>query len=216
MRKLGERLVAYAEQMGLSQKSMSQILSQGRGTVSPKSVSAYFAGTRTPTYYGLIAMADRLGVSLDWLTGRADYPMWSPDVLELRLKLRARAPEVTAVNPLERMIRMVRLCGELNPRCRQEWFMAGILGYTQKDYPRFLAGEVISIDISLPRFADFAGLPELWLFLGEAQYLKESEDYRDFLQLLIDMVQLGIPKESLRRNMDAIRLFLLHRGDLTR
>ncbi|NMP21866.1 helix-turn-helix domain-containing protein [Sulfobacillus harzensis] len=66
---LPERLRTAREQVGLSQAALARRLSIGRPTLVQ-----YESGHICPSVPVLIALADALAVSLDWLTGRTDDP----------------------------------------------------------------------------------------------------------------------------------------------
>lgn len=54
---------------GLTQKEMASLFN-----VSERHWQSYEGGTKTPTFDGLIALADYFDVSLDYLVGRSDCP----------------------------------------------------------------------------------------------------------------------------------------------
>lgn len=64
---LPARIVSIRKQMGLSQEKFGEMLN-----MSQRSVAAWEAGERTPSFATLSDLADKLNVSVDYLIGRTD------------------------------------------------------------------------------------------------------------------------------------------------
>ena len=64
---LPARIVSIRKQMGLSQEKFGEMLN-----MSQRSVAAWEAGERTPSFSTLSDLADRLNVSVDYLLGRTE------------------------------------------------------------------------------------------------------------------------------------------------
>ncbi len=69
MSNFSEKLKECRLKKGLTQKQAAEIFN-----VNPRHWQAYEGGDRTPTFEGLIAIADFFDVSLDYLVGRSDNP----------------------------------------------------------------------------------------------------------------------------------------------
>lgn len=63
------RLKEARKRKGLMQKEMAEYLG-----ITPRSFQQYEGGKRRPDYETLVAIADHLGVTLDYLFGRTDEP----------------------------------------------------------------------------------------------------------------------------------------------
>ena len=64
---LSARIVSIRKQMGLSQEKFGELVN-----MSQRSVAAWEAGERTPSFATLSELADKLGTSVDFLLGRTD------------------------------------------------------------------------------------------------------------------------------------------------
>lgn len=64
---LSARIVAVRKSLGLSQEKFGEMVN-----MSQRSVAAWESGDRTPSFATLSALADQLGVTVDWLLGRTD------------------------------------------------------------------------------------------------------------------------------------------------
>lgn len=64
---LPARIVSIRKLMGLSQEKFGEMLN-----MSQRSVAAWEAGERTPSFATLSDLADKLNVSVDYLLGRTD------------------------------------------------------------------------------------------------------------------------------------------------
>lgn len=64
---LSARIASVRKQMGLSQEKFGELVN-----MSQRSVAAWESGERTPSFATLSALADQLGVTVDWLLGRTD------------------------------------------------------------------------------------------------------------------------------------------------
>jgi transcriptional regulator with XRE-family HTH domain len=64
-----ERLKICRKDKGLTQKEAAVLFEVGE-----RHWQRYESGEKTPTFEGLIALADYFGVSLDYLVGRSDDP----------------------------------------------------------------------------------------------------------------------------------------------
>jgi len=66
---LSARIASIRKQMGLSQEKFGDLVN-----MSQRSVAAWESGERTPSYPVLVDLADKLGLSVDYLMGRSDLP----------------------------------------------------------------------------------------------------------------------------------------------
>ena len=64
---LSARIASIRKQMGLSQEKFGELVN-----MSQRSVAAWEAGERTPSFATLSELADKLGTSVDYLLGRTD------------------------------------------------------------------------------------------------------------------------------------------------
>ena len=64
-----ERLKAAREKAGLTRKELGDAIN-----ISPAGYAYYERGQRDPSLKSLVALANTLGVSLDWLCGRTNEP----------------------------------------------------------------------------------------------------------------------------------------------
>ena len=64
---LSARIIAVRKSLGLSQEKFGEMVN-----MSQRSVAAWESGDRTPSFATLSALADQLGVTVDWLLGRTD------------------------------------------------------------------------------------------------------------------------------------------------
>lgn len=69
MSNFAERVRSLRKARGLTQKQAADLFG-----ITEIAWRKYEAGKRTPTFDGLIALADFFGVSLDYLVGRTDQP----------------------------------------------------------------------------------------------------------------------------------------------
>ena len=63
------RLKECRKTKGLTQKQAASFFD-----IAERHWQRYESGEQTPTFDGLLEIADYFGVSLDWLTGRTDNP----------------------------------------------------------------------------------------------------------------------------------------------
>jgi transcriptional regulator with XRE-family HTH domain len=94
---LGRRIVAARELNGLSQTELAKAL----GYKNSAQLSMWEKGSRPPTITGLIALADVLGVSLDYLAGRCEDP--EPDLRAARRHACLRAVRTVLTAAAERI-----------------------------------------------------------------------------------------------------------------
>ena len=94
---LGRRIVSARELNGLSQSELARSMGYANST----QLSLFEKGVRTPPITALIALADALGVSLDYLAGRCDDP--ERDVRALRRNACLRAVRMTLTAAAERI-----------------------------------------------------------------------------------------------------------------
>lgn len=66
---LSERILTLRNNMGLSQEKFGELFD-----MSQRTVAAWEAGTRAPSFTTLCVLADKLNVSVDYLLGRTDIP----------------------------------------------------------------------------------------------------------------------------------------------
>ncbi len=64
---LSARIASIRKQMGLSQEKFGELVN-----MSQRSVAAWESGERTPSFPVLLELADKLHVSVDYLTGRSN------------------------------------------------------------------------------------------------------------------------------------------------
>lgn len=69
-----DRILAIRKKMKLSQEKFGEL-----ADVSQRTVAFWEAGDRMPSHVVLADLADRLGVSVDYLLGRSDNPNPAPD-----------------------------------------------------------------------------------------------------------------------------------------
>ena len=64
-----ERIRECRQAKGLTQTQISEFFK-----IVDRAWRSYELGTRTPTFEGLVQIADFFNVSIDWLVGRTDNP----------------------------------------------------------------------------------------------------------------------------------------------
>ena len=64
-----ERLRELRNERGFTQKELAEHLN-----ITPRAYQYYEQGERFPDFHGLLALADYLGVKIDYLVGRTDEP----------------------------------------------------------------------------------------------------------------------------------------------
>lgn len=64
-----QRIAAVRKELKLSQEKFGEL-----ANVSQRTVAFWESGERTPSYPVLCDLADRLGISIDYLLGRSDSP----------------------------------------------------------------------------------------------------------------------------------------------
>lgn len=64
---LPARIISLRKSMGLSQEKFGDLVN-----MSQRSVAAWESGERSPSFSTLSAIADKAGVTVDWLLGRTD------------------------------------------------------------------------------------------------------------------------------------------------
>lgn len=77
---LALRLQAIRKQRGLTQKKMAEFLAIPRSTYVH-----YELGWRSPDLEMLLLLSEKLGVSLDYLAGRSDFPLTVETALKFQL-----------------------------------------------------------------------------------------------------------------------------------
>lgn len=74
---LSSRITSVRKQLGLSQEKFGELVN-----MSQRSVAAWEAGERTPSYPVLLELADKLDLSVDYLMGRSDTPKIKKELAE--------------------------------------------------------------------------------------------------------------------------------------
>lgn len=64
-----QRIAAVRKEMKLSQEKFGEL-----ANVSQRTIAFWESGERTPSYPVLCDLADKLGISIDYLLGRSDMP----------------------------------------------------------------------------------------------------------------------------------------------
>lgn len=183
-----ERLEAYRTFMIMTfpeQKDLAEVLG-----VKPSTYTGYIKGKRKPR--SLLEMARTLGVSLDWLVGWADEPMWEPRVRLIRQSLRelARANSGPRLDYLERCTLILKEIQRKFPDLIKEkqWFLPGMLSLSQEAFQDMMndpnadmVGEHVFYRLAL-----YTAIPEDWFKHGNAACVESNElgEYAPFVSAL--------------------------------
>lgn len=202
-----ERLQEYLDYMGeIKQAELAVILTgvTERGEhASRQTISGYLnKAAKTPTYGALLFIADRLGVSLDWLTGRSGASMWAPEIQNARVWLRSQMHRVPGRNDKRypfnlRMRDVLTVMAEQVPQLSRPWFAAGVLGIPLDAYERFQAGILAVTDPMLQRAAAFTGLTDRWFLSGNDEHLKQPVDLGEYTGVVAGWANQGVKPERL-------------------
>lgn len=207
MSSFGERLNQYMDYMGFRQADLARILGN-----TPQAINQWLPGAaklRTPMYADLISTADRLGVSLDWLTGRSVEPMWSPQIQTAQLWVQGQLDRVAGRNqslfPMNiRMRSVLQIMSEQVPLLNEEWFSAGALGIPVEAYRRFLDGQGTVTPLMLSRLARLAGVPERWLWRGDDADRVPLANVGEYTGALAKLIARGVAPERLDQLVEMI------------
>lgn len=197
-------LPRYLAYMGLRQQDLGEYLGYTRNAIS-----SYVTEDRAPTFKGLVQMADRTGLSLDWLCNRRDGDWWGPAIQELRAWLITQARSVTASTPAERIRATAKLAQEHCELLRVDWFIAGVLGMTKEEACSFLAGEHDRISqTTLARWSEFTRIPDSWFLLGDPAFLVTPEAAAQYAGVVQLLMARGIQPEELQKHVDKVATLL--------
>lgn len=213
MSNLAIRLEQYRIEMQVKTKqAFAELLG-----VSPQAYSGYTnpdpTAGRAPDFGDLLRIADTMCVSIDWLTGRADYPKWSRLVRQLQEHLMieaAKIPPPPATDVMDRTVAVIGLCRAFAPtHLDRDWFMAGVLGLAIPDYHNLVNHKVGRLEISLKRLSKFTGLNMQWLQRGDAGLFQEALP-TEYVRAAIRAKQLGISPDDLEAQLPEIKALLGH------
>lgn len=197
----GARLREYRKDMRLSTRALASILKKSVG-----SINNWEQDKNAPqTLPELTAIADTLGVTMDWLVGRLVLTKWGTDIQILQVSLAAHASSITATDVLHRMVQVVEFCQKQSAVCRQEWFMAGVCGLSMPDFRRFLAKDIDPDHETFLRLAEFTLLPEAWLAEGDVTRLGRSGNLGAYTPFVQRMVADGIAPVEADLNYEWLR-----------
>lgn len=205
-RRIGLTPQAYSNYTGLGDDQADQDNGTAGAETAPPAT-----GFRKPDLPTLIQMSRAMVVTLDWLTGESDYPKWASAVTVLQMLLKQKAPDIRAVDVIDRFRQLVKLCLAESPIFapieEREWFMIGILGLNGSGYHKFIAGEDIDLGICLRRFSRFTGLSMKWLQTGDIRDLT-PELLPEYIFANIEARRLGISNEDLLKLLPAMKPIL--------
>lgn len=209
MPQLDERLSEYMTYMGLRQVDIARALG-----MKPQRVNQWFPSDKlgvklkTPFFDDLVTIADRLGVSLDFLAGRTSE-MWSPQIWAARIWLQGQLDRVSGKNdriyPMNlRMRSVMRIMSEQVPLLSESWFAAGVLGVPVEAYEHFLHGRGSVTPLMLSRLGRFCGVSEKWLMGGAEEDLAPVASLGEYTNGVARVIARGIPGERFEQLIDLV------------
>ena len=171
----------------------------------PQTVGAYCKGIASPTLDDLPQVAKVLGVTSDWLLGGHPSRKWGAAVSDVRLYLRGQLHRVRYSTVANHVAIIIGIMQERSELCRQPWFLAGVLGISIADYQQVLLGEGDLNDEHVERFAEFTGLPKIWLTLLKDQDLPQAPDIEEYYPFVAQLHAWGISGEEAARHAPTLR-----------
>ena len=186
--------------LGLKNTDVAKIIKK-----SAQAIGRYRRGEISPTLDDLPDIAKALGVTTDYLLGVTTTRKWGPEVENLRFHLRSNLDRVKYSSVLRHVVAVIRILQEYSELCKQEWFMAGILGIPVKEYKLLMDDQGQLEEENLERFAEFAGISTLWLKRLESQHLPGLPDIAEYYPAVAKLHVWGITGEELSQHAPAVR-----------
>lgn len=168
-----KRVKQLRDHLGLSHEHLATVTG-----LSVERLTLLESGDR-PLLDEVIAIADALGVSIDWLLDRGNE-QWGARLLQARRALADHLRTLPSPQQIqlmgattgERIAYVVEFLRKEAPGLMQDWYVSGWLGLTQKSAERLLRGELDATTPVVARVSDLAGLPELWMRTGDPKALE--------------------------------------------
>jgi transcriptional regulator with XRE-family HTH domain len=166
---------------GVDQVAMATLLG-----VTPLEWGGWEAGAALPSAEATAAMASRLGLATDWLSGAA-VPMWGERMLAVRRSVDQRLRELYGI-PLimvvsattgERIAYVLRLLQEAAPDLFSPAYVAGWLGLSIGSTTLLLEGALDPGTPVILRAADLTGISEHWFRMGPVDVLSDETEGGD-------------------------------------
>lgn len=178
---LGSRLRQLREELGLVLQDVADLFQTSRSVPSQ-----WEGGQREPSYAVLLVLADFYGVTTDWLLGRHGAERDSPRVRDhkgrLRDLLRLREPTLHHTTPGERLQCAVEFLVTSEPELFRLERLARQLLITEPFLRDLLSNRAMATPLVIQRFAQFAGLPELWFYQPVPQLEDPMDKYRPLIE----------------------------------
>lgn len=192
------RIESYRKFMNIAEKrDMAAILG-----IEPGSYSGYTSGKRTPHLNDLVPLARTLGVSIDWLAGMSEQPMWGPDVQNLRPHFWqvARAADPRQLDIRDRCLLIIEeIRKRLPDLANQKWFLPGLLFLSENAFQELMNDpqtDHLGPQVAT-RLAMFTGLPEMWFMMGTAPEA-ECRGFEEYIPLIAALIDNRVsPQEGL-------------------
>jgi DNA-binding XRE family transcriptional regulator len=162
------RLKALRLGFGVDQATMASLLG-----VTPVEWGGWEAGEALPSSEATTAIATRLGLSSDWLSGAA-VPMWGERLLAVRQSVDQRLRELAGIELItvvsattgERIAYVLRLLQEAAPDLFTPPYIAGWLGLSMGSTELLLKDALDPGTPVVMRAADLTGVSEDWFRMG--------------------------------------------------
>lgn len=193
----GEQLKTYTKFMHVTQRFVAGLIDESEQTLVNWGRGTNMSGDQ------LGKLADATGATTDWWLGRRVLTMWGPDLLELQDALQEAAPHLEALDLVERSVKVIRFMQDRNKLCREEWFMAGVLGLSHPEFRRLMTE--LPDDMSstaLKRLSQFTLLHPDWLMDGDVESLTRRPKLGEYLQFVRMCAEDGIKGPELVSNYD--------------
>lgn len=202
MNEFARRLRQFITEAQMSQQELCERVDRTKGAVSH-----WLSGRLLPNYETIVHIAGRLGVSLDWLCGVADAPMWNEQVRRLGLRIAAalQAEPGSVLTVGERVLRVLNLAEQLAPELVSRRYAAAIAGVTPRTLEAMREGRLDTVGATVvQRVADFSGIPVRWFWSGSPEDLA-APDLSAYQQAIALLAMHGIAPRDLIDLLEPIK-----------
>lgn len=202
LNEFAKRLRQFITEAQLSQQELCELLDRTKGAVSH-----WLSGRLLPNYDTLVHIGQRLGISLDWLCGFADAPVWNEQVHRLGLRLSRALLEKpgSALTSGERLLQVLTLAESLAPEFVTRRYAAAIAGVSPRTLEAMREGRLESVSTAIiQRVADFSGIPVRWFWTGDPDDLAPP-DMSEYQQAVALLAMNGIAPRDLVGLLETIK-----------
>lgn len=193
---LGGRLRQLRERLGLVLQDVANLFQTSRNVPSQ-----WEAGRREPSLEHLVRLADFYGVTVDWLLGREGADTESPAVKAAKARLleylRLQEASLVRSTPGERLQAAAEFLTAQDPVRFSRDRLACEMLISRPALDQMLGGTAMATGPTIARFAQYAGLPELWFYQPEPHLDDPLTIYREVLQRVL--AEAITPEELARR-----------------